>query len=300
MNERSGNRPVVFGEVLFDRFPDGSTVLGGAPFNVAWNLRAFGEDPVFVSRVGDDPLGEGIRALMLGWGMDTSWLQTDPVHATGIVDVSFRDGEPSYEIVESRAYDFLERGPFGALGDAALIYHGSLALRSNVTRAAFDALVSRVRVPRFLDVNLRAPYWERQEVLGLIANADWVKLNEDELALLAPAAGLKSDAAAAFRERYGLSALIVTRGKLGAQLVRADMTARVAPGDASPVVDSVGAGDAFASVMLLGLLEEWPVETALERAQAFASAVVGVRGATVNDPAFYAPFRGAWGFKSGN
>ena len=30
--------PVVFGEVLFDCFPDGSAVLGGAPFNVAWHL----------------------------------------------------------------------------------------------------------------------------------------------------------------------------------------------------------------------------------------------------------------------
>ena len=34
-------RPVVFGEVLFDCFPDGSRVLGGAPFNVAWHCQAF-------------------------------------------------------------------------------------------------------------------------------------------------------------------------------------------------------------------------------------------------------------------
>ena len=47
-------RPAVFGEVLFDCFADGTRVLGGAPFNVAWHLQAFGEAPLFVSRVGDD------------------------------------------------------------------------------------------------------------------------------------------------------------------------------------------------------------------------------------------------------
>jgi len=35
-------RPVLFGEVLFDHFPDGSEVLGGAPFNVAWHLQGLG------------------------------------------------------------------------------------------------------------------------------------------------------------------------------------------------------------------------------------------------------------------
>ena len=38
-------RPVVFGEVLFDCFEDGSKVLGGAPFNVAWHLAGFGAEP---------------------------------------------------------------------------------------------------------------------------------------------------------------------------------------------------------------------------------------------------------------
>ena len=54
-----GKRPVLFGEVLHDCFPDGSRVLGGAPLNVAWHLRALGLDPYLVSRVGDDAAGRG-------------------------------------------------------------------------------------------------------------------------------------------------------------------------------------------------------------------------------------------------
>ncbi len=89
-------RPVIFGEVLFDRFPDGSLVLGGAPFNVAWHLQAFGQAPLLISRVGDDPLGRQVRGAMLDWGMDTAGLQLDSAHATGTVEVRFDHGEPSY------------------------------------------------------------------------------------------------------------------------------------------------------------------------------------------------------------
>ena len=60
------------------------------------------------------------------------------------------------------------------------------------------------------------------------------------------------------------------------------------------MVDTVGAGDAFTSVTILGLTLGWPIQKTLERAQAFASAVVGVRGATVQDKNFYRPFVVQW------
>jgi len=60
------NNPIfhILDEVLFDHFPDGSRVLGGAPFNVAWHLQAFGQSPRFISRIGDDQAGHEIAALM--------------------------------------------------------------------------------------------------------------------------------------------------------------------------------------------------------------------------------------------
>lgn len=64
MNETGRTCPVMFGEVLFDHFPDGHVVLGGAPFNVAWHLQAFAKAPMIVSRVGNDPLGHQIRQSM--------------------------------------------------------------------------------------------------------------------------------------------------------------------------------------------------------------------------------------------
>lgn len=57
---------LIFGEVLFDVFPDGQRVLGGAPFNVAWNLHQLGEPVCFVGGIGNDPAGAAVQARMLG------------------------------------------------------------------------------------------------------------------------------------------------------------------------------------------------------------------------------------------
>ena len=70
--------------------------------------------------------------------------------------------------------------------------------------------------------------------------------------------------------------------------------ARATPAQTFEVVDTVGAGDAFAAVCLLGILREWSSYEIISRAQAFASRVVGQRGATSADKSLYAPFISAW------
>jgi fructokinase len=258
-------------------------VLGGAPFNVAWHLRAFGENPHLVSRVGDDADGAAVRAAMRDWGMDASGLQTDPRLPTGRVQVSIDAGEPAYDIVRPAAWDAIQ-----APADpppCALFYHGSLALRSEASRRAWRALRDAGPATVFVDVNLRPPWWERGRVLADLRGAHWVKLNHDELGQLAP-----GDPRALLRS-LGLRGLLLTEGAQGASLLAADGTHHaVRPEGGVAVADTVGAGDALAAVMILGLLRNWPLPLTLERAQAFASAVVGRRGATVADPAFYAPF----------
>ncbi len=60
------------------------------------------------------------------------------------------------------------------------------------------------------------------------------------------------------------------------------------------MIDTVGAGDAFSSVLILGLLKGWPMEQTLHYAQHFAAAVVGLRGATSREYDFYQTFIAAW------
>lgn len=286
-------RLCIFGEVLFDNFPDGKRVLGGAPFNVAWHLQAFGQTPHLISRVGDDPDGERVRSAMRTWGMDCSGLQSDPVHPTGRVDVSFAGGEPIYEIVHPCAYDAIATTP--AVADCRLLYHGSLALRAATSRQTLEQLRAGGPDTVFVDVNLRPPWWHRDDIIDLLRMAHWVKLNTDELSQLHPSGDGSTPQATGFLAEFGLDGLVLTHGARGAEILTAGGEHfEVRPDEDIAVVDTVGAGDAFASVIILGLSNDWPLDLTLQRAQRFASRLVGNRGATVADMAFYQPLISEW------
>ena len=283
----------IFGEVLFDHFPDGRRVLGGAPFNVAWHLQAFGQNPYFLSRVGDDPEGELIRTAMRDWGMNTAGLETDPALPTGRVEVSFDNGDPRYEIVHPSAWDRIDAGATQTVCD--LLYHGSLGLRDAPSRQALGRLMAHRPKSVFVDVNLRPPWWRKAQVLEMLGDADWVKLNADEFVLLHPEGVEGPGAARGFVEEHRLRGLLLTRGPRGAELFMGDgRHLQIEPHGDTKIVDTVGAGDAFAAVMILGLLNDWKMDVTLRRAQAFASGIVGNRGATVENAAFYQKFIEQW------
>lgn len=286
--------PAIFGEVLFDCFEDGSRVLGGAPFNVAWHLQAFGCRPLFISRVGDDPMGTLIRETMLQWGMSAAGLQVDSSHASGEVQVTLESGQPSFNIVEDRAYDHINAGAIPSLS-ASLIYHGTLALRNPESAAALNQLLQSHQTPVFMDVNLRPPWWSFDQTVSLLGRAEWVKVNDAELDILVEGTATQTRKAELLMERHGLSWLIVTRGKKGAiSLDKAGNLLEARPATDTKVVDTVGAGDAFASVCILGLQRDWPHALIIERAQQFAAVLVGTRGATLNDPKPYNALLEAW------
>ena len=291
----------VFGEVLFDCFPDGTEVLGCAPFNVAWHLRGFGLSPFFISRVGTDGRGEEIRSAMASWGLATTFLQTDPSHPTGQVRVSIEEGEPHYEIVPDSAYDVIQSPEGLPLPTTGLLYHGTLALRHPASAAALAALKVRHRGKIVLDVNLRSPWWSPDMVLPLVQEADHVKLNAAELALLTMAPASQTDGASLeaamhrFAERHQLQTLILTRGALGALCWSDGEIISVGAATPTHVVDTVGAGDGFAAVVLLGLSQQWPLLKCLDHARDFAAELVSRRVATIDDAAVYQSFLTAWG-----
>lgn len=293
-------RPVVFGEVLFDCFEDGTRVLGGAPFNVAWHLAGFGLNPLFVSRVGRDELGEQVLAAMTGWGLDVGGLQRDASHPTGSVHVNLSEGQPDFRILPDQAYDYIDadavRTSLAGL-TPALLCHGSLAARNRVSRTALGQLRAS-GVPAFVDINLRAPWWQRRELDTLLQGARWLKLSETELAVLMdtgdPDPGQLESTARAARERYGCALLVVTQGEQGGWFATRDEAGRIEPVAVADFEDAVGAGDAFSSVMVLGLVHGWPLAQTLRRAAAFAARICTIRGATTPDRAMYQEMLTQW------
>ncbi|GBE09492.1 2-dehydro-3-deoxygluconokinase [bacterium BMS3Bbin12] len=293
-------RPVVFGEVLFDCFEDGDKVLGGAPFNVAWHLAGFGADPVFVSRVGSDSLGERVVAAMGDWGMDVRGVQRDPAHPTGSVQVALTDGQPEFRILPDQAYDYIDAATVaGALRGVspALLYHGSLSTRNRISRKTLEGLRA-AGIPAFVDINLRAPWWTREGLDALLQGTRWLKLSDGELAALTdPEAADGADPVAAtraLRGRYGCELVIVTQGEDGGLFVGPDGDGRIESAEVPVLVDSVGAGDAFSAVTILGLLRGWTLAPTFERAAAFAAHICGIRGATTRDRGLYDELLARW------
>ncbi len=290
---------VILGEVLFDCFPDGEAVLGGAPFNVAWHLQAFGIAPFFVSAVGNDALGERILNTVTHWGMDTRGISR-VAQATGQVQIQIENGEPHYSIDEHSAYDEITLPDTLPEGDL-ILYHGSLALRHPHNQAQLQSLIDGRSLKRFIDINLRDPWWQAEHCLDLIRYADCVKINLDEMHVLAAAAEIYHDdwlqRAQHFKQYFSIVNLLVTRGDQGATLINAegDTLHTGEPPHSPAFVDSVGAGDAFASVTLLGYLHNWDWHTTLERAQQFASFIVTQQGALCHDPNTYQDFKNLWG-----
>lgn len=286
--------PVIFGEVLFDCFPDGTRVLGGAPFNVAWNCHAFGLNPIFISRVGNDELGREIFLAMQDWGMDTKGLQIDSQYKTGMVDVSFEDGEPAYNIVENSAWDFIDFNAIPDIQNHNMLYHGSLALRHTVSENSLLELKKKYSDSTFVDVNLRSPWWSLPKIRNILSTARWLKLNQHELSLLVPEETDVVKQARYLVSQFSPTLVIVTQGEEGAIAVTAEDKYTIIPEGVAEVIDTVGAGDAFSSVLLLGLHKDWPLPLMLSRAQDFASSVVTLRGATTHEKEFYQPFIKDW------
>jgi fructokinase len=284
-----GQAPQVYclGEVLWDSLPAG-LFLGGAPLNVACHLQALGVRAGMISRVGDDRLGSEAIRRIASHGVSTDLIQLDPSLPTGFVAVTLdARGTPTYDIVAPAAWDAVElaEGVLETMAGAQAMVYGSLAQRAPATRATIERLLE-AEVLRVFDVNLRAPYHDPEVVRRSLERARLVKLNEQELGLMAEWFDLPEaleERVAALAERFDCEAVCVTRGPHGAALLRDGRWTEHA-GYEVEVADTVGAGDAFLASLLAGLLAGRDDETLLREANRMGAYVASQAGAV---PAYH-------------
>ncbi|MBD3609214.1 MAG: carbohydrate kinase [Gammaproteobacteria bacterium] len=293
--------PIVFGEVLFDLFDDEEAVLGGAPFNVAWHLHGFGVKPLFISRVGKDVRGQQVITLMQQWGMRTDGIQFDKQHMTGTVCIRLNNGQPDYDITGDVAYDHIQNNSLHTLitnYGYGLLYHGSLVTRHPDSRHTLQQLRRETMYPVFIDINLRAPWDDRQQAESLLNGARWLKLNEEELEILTGTHYDNRNAlhkgAEKLLQQYQLESLIVTLGNAGAFIISQQGVFDTLSAATEDLVDTVGAGDALSAVFILGILHGWNQQLALQRGVEFASVICQQQGATSQDKGLYQRLLDKW------
>jgi fructokinase len=290
-------RVVGIGEVLWDLLPSGAQ-LGGAPANFAYHAHALGAQSAVVSRVGRDARGAEIRHRLTAAGIDVGAVQIDPLAPTGTVVVSVDSaGHPSYEICENVAWDAIANDSSArhAVADADAICFGILGQRAQASRESISALVSATpsTALRILDPTLRQQFYSQAVIEQSLARANVLKLNDEELAVLARMFGLTGDAhsqLAQAADRWQLRAVACTRGPHGSVLFANGVWSEH-PGIATHVVDTVGAGDSFTAAMTIGLLAGWALDEINAQANRVASFVASQAGATPTLPAnISAPF----------
>lgn len=270
-----------FGEVLWDAFGD-EKKAGGAPMNVALNLVKQGANVSFASRVGMDGAGYELVEYLTENKLYSNLIQHDEELPTCEVTVQLDENrQATYVIPQPVSWDNIqtEETLDNAAKAAAAIVYGSLACRTKATRDTLLNLLDETQALKVFDVNLRAPHFSLSTIENLAARADFVKMNEEEAALLinGSTSDLK-DQITEFRKKYHAQTICVTRGGNGA-IVWHDYEFYEHPGFKVEVVDTVGAGDSFLATFINGLLKKEPIQLVLEKACAVGAYVAGKRGA---------------------
>jgi fructokinase len=289
------DRPLLIGlgELLWDVLPHGEQ-LGGAPANFSYHAAALGAEGFVVSTVGRDLRGELALRELVGKGLPIGGIAVSDGWPTGYVEAKLDgQGVASYHFPDDVAWDHLiiNGTAEAAAQRAAAVCFGSLCQRSADSRRAIERFLGQMPASalKIFDVNLRQHFYSEEILRYSLDQADVVKLNDDELPVVAGLfhlTGGPQEQLLQLRRRFGLRLVILTRGGQGSLLVTA---AEVAdhPGVAAGLVDTIGAGDSFTAAATVGLLRGMSLAEIGERANRLAAFVCSHAGAMPAIPAEY-------------
>ena len=284
MFKNTNIKAVCAGEVLYDVFGEEKKV-GGAPLNLAIRLRSFGFPATMLSVVGKDEDGKALIEFVKKHNVDTSGISVSEKYHTGIVQVTLNSrGSATYEIKYPSAWDFWEISDTNRnlVQDADVFFYGSLICRNAVSKETLLALLrSNKKMLKVFDVNLRKPHYELETIKELMAEADFIKLNDEEILELAPLLGshgeTMEDHMKFISGENPSKSVCVTKGKHGSILLwKKEFYSNY--GYTVTVADTVGAGDSFLAALSARLLMNDSPQEAIDFASAVGAIVASKSG----------------------
>lgn len=270
-----------FGEIIWDVYPD-KKCIGGAPLNFAAHAKNEGAEAYLLSAVGKDKLGMDALRIIRRHGVEIELISLIEDLPTGQCTVTLSEtGVPSYKIEENTAYDRIpvidgvEKIGFDAFA------FGTLALRGEHNRETIRELLRKnVAAEIFVDLNLRSPFYSRENITLALDHATILKVSDEELpAVMRIAFGSDADSEDAVKiigENYkNIKLIVLTCGSDGS--VAYDMrSGKIYRSGIVKVrvVSTVGAGDSFGAVFLVNYLKGKSISDCLARAAEVSSFVV--------------------------
>lgn len=274
------------GEVLFDIVGD-TEILGGAPVNFAFHAKQLGGAGYAISTIGQDERGKRILAEMERRQLSTEFISILDGYDTGFVEAQLDSrGVATYLFPADIAWDHLHVNARAMQMAANLdaICFGTLAQRTRASRSAITKFLEATsdQCLKVFDVNLRQQFYSAEILRDSCMLADVVKVNDEELQIMAPLFHLKGsvkEQLARLVTLFGLRLAVLTRGERGSLLVSSEQSSDYEGMPLDELADTIGAGDAFTAATVFGLLQGFALDRINVEANRLAAWVCSKPGA---------------------
>jgi len=274
---------VAAGEILID-FMSGeprrslaesktfSKNFGGAPANVAVNMKRLGVDSTIVSKVGSDGLGDFLVDYLKGLDLDSTYVSRDPHWPTSMVVLT--TGSATAEFIAYRQADTrVERSeiPDELLMGCDIFHTTAHGIARRPTRdavlGAFEFAYKNGKMTSF-DPNYSDKFWpDRRDAMETLekfmAVTKFLKPSTDDCARIF-GKGSEEDYIRRFHD-MGVENVMLTRGERGAIYSSSDGTKNEYPAiKVERIADPTGAGDAFTAGFFATYLKTGDVDRAMK------------------------------------
>ena len=280
----------VIGEILVDIIVDKEKEVfaGGAPFNVASNIKHYGGNVSFYGAVGKDEYGLFLKKYARKIKFNKLILSTRSSRDTTQAIVTLDNGERHFRFNRDNGADYtlsVKKLEDLNIQKGDIVHIGSLMLSETRGRKFFYKAVkfAKDRGARIsFDVNYRDDIFDnesqaRRIFKNAIKEADYLKFSDEELFILSKKKRLETCLKSLLNDNQ---TAFVSLGKKGSLVYQGGIKCQVPTFEVKPI-DTTGAGDAFYSYILYSLDNgELDYKKALISANAVGAIATQKKGAT--------------------
>ncbi|MBQ2881227.1 MAG: hypothetical protein IJE40_03060 [Clostridia bacterium] len=274
-------KAIVYGEVIWDVYPD-TSVIGGAPFNFSAHLAHLGDEAYLITATGKDSLGDSALEKMKKHGIHTDLVQKNDFQTGKCLVTLDEKGIPSYNVLTNTAYDNIElSGEIIESLKGDVFYFNTLIQRNSVSKMTLKKILEKCSFPEvFCDINLRKDCFDKESTDLCLKTSTMIKISDEEGHFLEEMGLIpKSDEHFAKRvsEAYpNLKQVIYTLGKDGSEVYDKETQTLTASGKPPKVevVSTVGAGDCFGATYLHYIMKGESIAEAIKKATLRSNIVV--------------------------
>ncbi|MBS1187287.1 MAG: carbohydrate kinase family protein [Burkholderiaceae bacterium] len=218
--------------------------FGGTAGNIAYNLKLLGGDPRIMATIGVDgePYLERLAELELSHRNVRTIKKSFTAQAFITTDI---DGN-QITAFHPGAMSMSHENKVAEAGEVRLAIVAPDG-RDGMVQNAKDC--AALGIPFIFDPGQGLPMFNGDELLEFIDLASYVTVNDYEAELLVDRTGLMPREIA-----QRLSALIITRGEMGAEIYTGDVVLDIPCVPAEKIVDPTGCGDAFRAGLMHGIV----------------------------------------------